>query len=210
MQTEQVDAAEKALAKEFSEYLASVSREVIAPISANIERHQADIEGMLKMVADARSGVEGEFSNYQEILNSVRDQIEAIVKESEFSLFRESVHSQIEAIHNELRQDISTQIDNKSANVVNLVGAGITDQYSAQFEALKKEIQDGHKLSLAQGKLINQEIGKAVADIAKFTVESQAGAVGQLQRELANVKKLMGVIVLVVATIVSVGLFLRF
>ena len=61
MQTEPADAAEKALAKEFSEYLASVSREIVAPIADNVTRHQADVEKMLTKVADARSGVESEF-----------------------------------------------------------------------------------------------------------------------------------------------------
>lgn len=58
--------------------------------------------------------------------------------------------------------------------------------------------------------LINGAIAKAVADITKSTGESQAGAVEQLQRELAKVKKLMGVVVVVVAALVSAGLFLRF
>jgi hypothetical protein len=343
MQSEQVDAAEKALAKEFSEYLASVSREVVAPISANITRHQADVEKMLTKVADARSSVESEFGRQRDYLNTVREQIDAIIKESElkiarlhsssqalldssrqrivseltavadqagqtarkmgeenertsgaiddhhkalrrltdenrdatanilegakvalnqtfeahrtrlneeagellrrfdaialdvkqtterlwsvhdetrtrlfadFSSFMDSVRSQIETIHETLRSDISNQIDRKSADVVNQVGAGITGQYSEQFAALTTEIRGAlgriNESSRTQGELINGAIVKAVADITNSTVESQAGAVGQLQRELANVKKLMGVIVVVVAAIVSAGLFLRF
>lgn len=343
MQTEQVDAAEKALAKEFSDYLASVSREVIAPISANITRHQADVEKMLTKVADARSGVESEFGRQRDYLNAVREQIDAIIKESElkiarfhsssqalldssrqriaseltvvadqagqtarkmgeengrtasaidyhhqalrrltdenrdatakilestrvalnqtfeahrtrineeaaellrrfeaialdvkqtterlwsvhdetrarlfadFSSFTESVRSQTEAIHEALRRDISSQIDEKSADVVKQVGTGITGQYSEQFAALTTEIRGTfgrvNESSRTQGELINGAIAKAVADITKSTGESQAGAVAQLQRELANVKKLMGVVVVVVAAIVSAGLFLRF
>ena len=343
MQTEQVDAAEKALAKEFSDYLATVSREVVAPISANITRHQADVEKMLTKVADARSGVEAEFGRQRDYLNTVRDQIDAIVKASElkiarlhsssqalldssrqrifseltavadqagqmarkmgeenertsatiddhhqalrrltdenhnttakilegarvalnqtfeahrtrineeaaellrrfdaialdvkqsteclwsvhdetrarlfadFSSFMESVRSQIEAIHETLRREISIQIDRKSTDVANQVGAGITGQYSEQFSALTTDVcgalERVNESSRTQGELINGAIAKAVADISKSTVENQAGAVAQLQRELANVKKWMGVVVVVVAAIVSAGIFFRF
>jgi archaellum component FlaC len=343
MQIEQIDAAEKALAKEFSDYLASVSREVIAPISANIARHQADVEQMLTKVAEARSGVESEFGRQRDYLNTVREQIDAIIKESElkiarlhsssqalldnsrqrivseltavadqagqtarkmgeenertsgaigdhhqalrrlteenreattrilenasvvlnrtfeahrasldgsasellrrfdaiaqdvkqtterlwsvhdetktrlfadFSSFTESVRSQIEAIHDTLRRDISAQIDRKSEDVIKQVGAGITGHYLEQFSGLTTEIRNGlgriSESSRGQGEQINGAITKAVGDISKSIVESQAGAVGQLQRELASVKKLMGVIVVVVAALVSAGLFVRF
>lgn len=343
MQTEQVDAAEKALAKEFSEYLASVSREVIAPISTNITRHQADVEKMLTKVADARSGVESEFGRQRDYLNTVREQIDGIIKESElkiarlhsssqalldnsrqrivseltavsdqagqsvrkmadengrtssaiddhhqalrrltdenreatvriledakvslnqtfeahrtrlneeasellrrfdaialnvkqttdrlwsvhdetrtrlfsdFSSFMESVRSQINAVHDTLRRDISTQIDRKSADVVKEVGAGITGQYSEQFAALTTEIHGGlgriTESSRGQGEQINGAIVKAVGDITKSMVESQAAAVKQLQSELAIVKKLLGVILVAVAAVVTAGLLFRF
>ena len=345
MQTEPADAAEKALAKEFSEYLASVSREIVAPIADNVTRHQADVEKMLAKVADARSGVESEFGRQRDYLNTVREQINGIIKESEskierlhassqalldnsrqrivaeltavanqagqtaqkmeeenertsdaidehhqalrrltdgnreatakilegaklalnqtfeahrtrlnedasellrgfdaialdvkqtterlwsahdetrvrllsdLSSFMASVRAQIETIHDTLRRDISTQIDRESEAIAKKIGSGITGQYSEQFSALTKAIQDGIGRSNAsirsQGEQINGLIVKAVAEISKSIVASQADAVQRLQRELASVKTLMDITVgiVVVATIVVVGLLLRF
>lgn len=343
MQIEQIDAAEKALAKEFSDYLASVSREVIDPISANITRHQADIEKMLTKVADARSGVESEFGRQRDYLNTVRDQIDSIIKKSElkiaqlnsssqslldkssqqiiseltsvagqvgqtlrimeeenkrtsnaisvhhaallritnenfdttakiiedakvslnqtfeehrtslnteaaellrcfdaiamdvkqtterlwsvhdetrtrlfkdFSSFMETIRSQIDAIHEALRHEISSQVDRKSAEIVKQIGTGITDQYAGQFAALRNEIRSAlgyvNEASRTQGELINSSIAKAIADIAKSTEDSQACAVMQLQKEFSNVKKVIGAVAVVVTAIFSVWIFLRF
>ena len=343
MQTEQIDAAEKALAKEFSDYLASVSREVIAPISANITRHQADVEKMLAKVAEARSGVESEFGRQREYLDSVREQIAGMIKESElkiarlhsssqsllensrqrivaelaavseqagstarqigeenkktsvaiddhhqalrrlteehreattrifddakvaldrtfethrtnlnaaasellqrfeaiaedvkqttgdlgkvheetrvrlfkeFSAFKESVRTQIESCHDSLRRDISSQIDEKSENVIKQVASGITGHYSEQFSSLEAEIRNGmEKLdnsSKGQGERLNAAIISAFADAARLVTESQAASVAQMQRELSVVKKLMIGMIVMVAAIVATGFTLRF
>lgn len=86
MQTAQMDGAEKALAKEFSDYLVNVSREIVDPISANVARHQADLDKMLSKVGDARSQVESDFGRQRQFMDSARDQIDQIVKESEAKL----------------------------------------------------------------------------------------------------------------------------
>jgi hypothetical protein len=343
MQTEQIDAAEKALAKEFSDYLASVSREVIAPIAANITLHQADVEKLLTKVADARSGVEAEFCRQRGYLDSVREKIAGMINESElkiarlhsssqalmdnsrqrivselttvseqagqtarkmkeenektlgaiddhhqslsrvteenreamtkiieeakvalnrtfeahraslneaasellrrfdaiaadvkqtterlgsvheetrtrlfteFSSFQQSVWAQIEVIHDTLRSDVSSQIDKKAEDVIKQVGTGITGHYMEQFSALVTEMRSGigriNESSRCQGELINSSIFSAVRDLTASIIESQAEVVGQLQRELSSVRKLMGVMIVVVTAIVAAGLFVRF
>ncbi len=123
MQTEQIDAAEKALAKEFSDYLASVSREVIAPSSANIPRHQADVEKKLAKVAEARSGVESEFGRQREYLDSVREQIDGIIKESELKIAR--LHSSSQSLLENARQRIVAElatISEQAGNTARQIG----------------------------------------------------------------------------------------
>jgi hypothetical protein len=108
MQTEQVDGAERALAKEFSEYLANVSREIVDPISANITRHQADVEKMLSKVADARSQVESDFERQRQFMDSARDQVDQIVKGSEAKLGR--LHSSHQSLLETSRQRIVAEL----------------------------------------------------------------------------------------------------
>ena len=103
-----LDSAEKALAKEFSDYLASVSREIINPISENISRHQSDVEKMLSKVADARSEVESEFERQRQYLASVRQKIEEIVKESELKLAK--LHSLHQSLLESARQKIVAEV----------------------------------------------------------------------------------------------------
>ena len=123
MQTEQIDSAEKALANEFSDYLASVSREVVAPITANIARHQADVEKMLAKVADACAGVESEFGRQREYLDSVRKNIDEIVKESELKIAR--LHSSSQSLLENSRQRIVAEliaVSDQAGNTVRQIG----------------------------------------------------------------------------------------
>jgi len=182
-------------------------------LNRTFEAHRASLDGSACELLRCFDAIAQDVKQTTERLWSVHDETRTRLF-ADFSSFTESVRSQIEAIHDTLRRDISAQIDRKSEDVIKQVGAGITGQYSEQFSGLTTEIRGGLgsivEASRGQSEQINGAIAKAVSDITKSIVESQTEAVGQLQRELANANKLMGVIVVVVAALVSVGLFVRF
>lgn len=138
MQTEQLDGAEKALAKEFSDYLAHVSREIVDPISANVARHQADLDKMLSKVADARSQVESDFGLQRQFMDSARDQMDKIVKDSEAKLGR--LHSSHQALLDTSRQRIFAElkaVSDDAASTACLIGT--------ENESTRRSIAEHHQ-----------------------------------------------------------------
>ncbi len=146
MQTEQMDGAEKALAKEFSDYLASVSREIVNPIEANVVRHQADVERMLSKIADARAQVEADFGKQRKFLDLAREQVEQIVKESEAKL--ERMHSSRQLLLDTSQQHILAELKAVSDD------AGTTAQLIAVLnEDTRRAIAEHHE---SLQKLVNE------------------------------------------------------
>ncbi len=159
MQTAQMDGAEKALAKEFSDYLANVSREIVDPISANVARHQADLDKMLSKVADARSQVESDFGRQRKFMDSARDQMDQIVKESEAKLGR--LHSSHQSLLETSRQRIVAElkaVSDDSGSTVRLLGEeneSTRNAISAHHQALRNltnENRDGTARIVADAK----------------------------------------------------------
>ena len=141
MQTAQMDGAEKALAKEFSDYLANVSREIVDPISANVTRHQADLDKMLSKVADARSQVESDFGRQRQFMDSARDQVDQIVKDSEAKLARfQSLHqSLLETSRQRIVSELKS-VSEDAGSTVRLLGVeneSTRNAVSAHHQALR-------------------------------------------------------------------------
>jgi gas vesicle protein len=142
MNTEQMDGAEKALAKEFSDYLANVSREIVEPISANVGRHQSDLEKMLSKVADARSQVESEFGRQRQFMDAAREQVDLIIKESEAKLGR--LHSAHQSLLDSTRQrivaDLKAVSDDAGATValISTENKSTRDAVAAHHQSMRK------------------------------------------------------------------------
>ncbi len=159
MQIEQMDGAEKALAKEFSDYLANVSREIVDPISANVARHQADLNMMLSKVADARSQVESDFGHQRQFMDSARVQIDQIVKESEAKL--SGLYSSHQSLLETSRQSIVAElkaVSDDAGSTVRLLGAeneSTRNAISSHHQALRNltnENRDSTALIVADAK----------------------------------------------------------
>ena len=142
MQTAQMDGAEKALAKEFADYLANVSREIVDPISANVAKHQADLDKMLSKVADARSQVESDFGRQRQFMDSARDQMDQIVKESQANLGR--LHASQQSLLEISRQRVVAEmkaVSDDAGATVRLLGVeneSTRNAVSSHHQALRK------------------------------------------------------------------------
>lgn len=183
--TEHVDSAERALAKEFSDYLASVSREIIDPISANVTKHQSDIEKLYSKVADARIEVQSEFQELRGIAENLKKMAESLIAVhdetrnrlfKEFSELSEVNKRQIEVLHQSLQGDVASRFDQKSKEVIDQISARFSARLTTELTNVHKAISIGFEKTVTANKQHNDRFDRMEELLRKLTATNTAFA----------------------------------
>lgn len=180
------DPAEAALAKEFAEYLGSVSKEIVDPIKRNVERHQQEVDKLIASVTESRQRLEATLASHegrmsststdvvkslQSLSTAMKTTVESIsagheaTRQRLISLFSEARVEQsqnVEKLFAALRKECIALTEQQTAIIGKTVLPMLMSPISAHFrrvdDSVAKYLKSAEEGSAARDELLRQKM----------------------------------------------------